>query len=153
MIADFLRRASGLYGSKGASFPRTCNVCGYTGRFAAAGRPRRIDARCPKCGSAERYRLLTLWLDKHGAELRSARLLHFAPERGLTSLLKTRVRDYRSADISPGRADLVLRERKSYSFSNRREVLRELMSGGSRPPRGQPWMGPMGPIGLIERRR
>jgi SAM-dependent methyltransferase len=108
MIADFLRRAFGLYGSKGASFSRTCNVCGYTGRFAAAGRPRRIDARCPKCGSAERYRLLTLWLDKHGPELQDARLLHFAPERGLTTLLKRRVKEYRSADITPGRADLVL---------------------------------------------
>jgi len=108
MIADFLRRALGLSGSKGASFPRRCNVCGYSGRFHAAGRPRRIDARCPKCGSAERYRLLALWLDRQGGSLRDARVLHFAPEQGLTALLKPRVKDYRSADISPGRADLVL---------------------------------------------
>src|SRR5262245_58073939 len=107
MIADFLRRSLGLYGSKGASFPRTCSVCGYRGRFHGAGRPRRIDARCPRCGSAERYRLLALWLDRHGGALRAARLLHFAPEKGLTQLLKTRVGSYQSADVTPGRADLV----------------------------------------------
>src|SRR6185503_1803653 len=108
MIVEFLRRALGFSGSKGASFPRTCNVCGYRGRFLAAGRPRRIDARCPKCGSAERYRLLALWLDRDGGFLRNARVLHFAPESGLARMLKTRVGAYRSADITPGRADLVL---------------------------------------------
>jgi SAM-dependent methyltransferase len=107
MIADFLRRTLGLYGSKGASFPRTCSVCGYRGRFQPAGRPRRIDARCPRCGSAERYRLLALWLDRHGAALRSARVLHFAPEKGLAKLLKARVGSYQSADVMPGKADLV----------------------------------------------
>ena len=107
MIADFLRRSLGLYGSKGASFPRTCSVCGYRGRFQSAGRPRRLDARCPRCGSAERYRLLALWLDRHGGALRTARVLHFAPEKGLAKLLKARVGSYQSADITPGRADLV----------------------------------------------
>jgi SAM-dependent methyltransferase len=108
MILDFLRRVTGASGSKGKSFPRTCSVCGYTGRFNAAGRPRRIDARCPKCGSAERYRLLALWLDRHGGFLREADMLHFAPEAGLAKLLKTRAGRYRSADIAEGRADLVL---------------------------------------------
>src|SRR5437667_8607549 len=108
MVAEFLRRALGVSESKGASFPRTCNVCGYSGRFQSAGKPRRIDARCPKCGSAERYRLLALWLDRYGAFLRQAHVLHFAPEAGLTTLLKTRVGRYESADIAPGRADLVL---------------------------------------------
>src|SRR5262249_38944677 len=75
---------------------------------AGAGRPRRIDARCPKCGSAERYRLLALWLDRHGGFLRNANTLHFAPEAGLAKLLKTRVGHYRSADITPGSADMVL---------------------------------------------
>src|SRR5882724_3789456 len=107
-LLNFLSRLTGRAGSKGASFPRTCNVCGYRGRFQAAGKPRRIDARCPKCGSAERYRLLALWLDAHGGALREAHVLHFAPEAGLASLLKTRVGRYQSADIAPGRADLVL---------------------------------------------
>lgn len=108
MISEFFRRTLGLSGSKGPSFPRRCNVCGYSGRFKAAGKPRRIDARCPKCGSAERYRLLALWLDRHGAFLRQANVLHFAPEAGLADMLKRRVGSYRSADIAPGRADLVL---------------------------------------------
>jgi SAM-dependent methyltransferase len=107
MVVEFLRRSLGLSGSKGGSFPRTCSVCSYVGRFQAAGRPRRLDARCPKCGSAERYRLLALWLDRHGGALRTARVLHFAPERGLAELLKARVGSYQSADITPGRADLV----------------------------------------------
>jgi SAM-dependent methyltransferase len=107
MIADFLRRSLGLSGSKGASFPRTCSVCGYRGRFQSAGRPRRIDARCPQCGSAERYRLFALWLDRHGAGLRTARVLHFAPEKGLAKLLKGRVGAYQSADITPGKAEIV----------------------------------------------
>src|SRR6266567_483298 len=108
MIAEFLRRALGTSGSKGASFARECNICGYRGRFRSAGKPPRIDARCPRCGSAERYRLLALWLDRHGAFLREAQMLHFAPEAGLASMLKKRVGRYQSADITPGRADLVL---------------------------------------------
>jgi SAM-dependent methyltransferase len=107
MLIEFLRRFFGFHGSKGASFPRTCSVCGYVGRFQAAGRPRRIDARCPRCGSSERYRLLALWLERHGGALRTARLLHFAPEEGLTKLLKARAGSYQSADITAGRADLV----------------------------------------------
>jgi SAM-dependent methyltransferase len=82
-------------------------VCGYRGRFQSAGRPRRIDARCPKCGSAERYRLFALWLDRHGSGLRTARVLHFAPEKGLAKLLKVRVGSYQSADITPGKAEIV----------------------------------------------
>jgi SAM-dependent methyltransferase len=107
-VLDWLSRVIGGSGSKGASFPRTCNICGYQGSFQRAGRPRRIDARCPRCGSAERYRLLALWLDRAGGGLRQAHVLHFAPEAGLAALLKTRVGRYQSADIAAGRADLVL---------------------------------------------
>jgi SAM-dependent methyltransferase len=107
-MMEFLRRILGLSGSKGASFPRLCNVCGYRGRFHAAGKPRRIDARCPKCGSAERYRLLALWLDRHGGFLGNANVLHFAPEAGVTAMLQKRVGRYESADIAPGRAMRVL---------------------------------------------
>jgi SAM-dependent methyltransferase len=108
MILDFLRRLAGSSGSKGVSFARTCSVCGYQGRFQSGGKPARIDARCPKCGSAERYRLLALWLDRHGQFLKTSDTLHFAPEKGLAMLLKERVGRYRSADILPGRADMVL---------------------------------------------
>ena len=107
-MMEYLRRALGVSGSKGASFPRICNVCGYRGRFQAAGKPRRIDARCPQCGSAERYRLLALWLDRDGGFLKHAQVLHFAPEAGLVAMLKSRVGRYESADIAPGKADRVL---------------------------------------------
>jgi SAM-dependent methyltransferase len=50
---------------------------------------------------------MTLWLDRHGSALRGARVLHFAPEKGLTRVLKARVGSHRSADITPGKADLV----------------------------------------------
>lgn len=108
MLVEFLRRAIGVSGSKGASFPRTCSVCGYAGRFKAAGRPRRIDARCPECGSAERFRLFALWLERHGQFLRHAETLHFAPEAGFARLLKASVGRYVSADLVEGRADRVL---------------------------------------------
>jgi SAM-dependent methyltransferase len=108
MVLDFLRRIAGSSGTKGVSFPRECSVCGYKGPFQAGGKPRRIDARCPKCGSAERYRLLALWLKRRGQFLRNADTLHFAPEAGLAKLLRKHVGRYRSADILPGRADMVL---------------------------------------------
>lgn len=59
--------------------PRTCNICGYQGFFADAGRPVRVDARCPQCGSFERHRLFWLWYEREGRPLPTP-LLHFAPE-------------------------------------------------------------------------
>jgi SAM-dependent methyltransferase len=107
-VLGWLKRIFGISGTKGASFPRLCSVCGYRGRFQAGGRPRRIDARCPRCGSAERIRLMALWLDRHGEFLKHQEVLHFAPEKGLAAMLKPRVGRYVSADIQPGRADLAL---------------------------------------------
>lgn len=94
--------------TKGASFPRTCSLCGYHGWFRPAGRPQRIDVRCPRCGSTERSRLLALWLDRHGQSLSSAAILHFAPEPCLAKLLRSRAAKLVSADIVPGRADRVI---------------------------------------------
>ena len=104
----FFTRLTGGSSGKGASFTRKCNVCGFEGRFRSGGRPRRIDARCPRCGSAERIRLLALWLERHGGFLKEAEVLHFAPEKGLAAMLTTRVGRYVSADIVAGRAELVL---------------------------------------------
>lgn len=85
-----------------------CNICGYEGPFGPAPRGRRPDAKCPRCKSGERHRLLKLWLDRHGARLRDADVLHFAPEKSMAALLKRAARSYRTADIEPGRADLAL---------------------------------------------
>ncbi len=59
--------------------PRLCNICGYEGYFGPAGRGRRVDAKCPQCKLAERYRLFKLWLDRNEARIRGADVLHFAP--------------------------------------------------------------------------
>src|SRR5688500_1313251 len=82
-----------------------CPICG--GRFrkflkkhAASGRPRE-GARCARCGSLERHRLLWLYL-RDGTDLltRPARLLHFAPEPGIAEkLTELPGCDYLSADL------------------------------------------------------
>jgi SAM-dependent methyltransferase len=88
--------------------PRICNVCGYQGLFGPAGGGLRMDAKCPRCNSAERHRLFKLWLDGNRERLKAAEVLHFAPEKGLSALIRPLARSYRTADILPGRADLVL---------------------------------------------
>ncbi len=87
---------------------RTCNGCGYRGKFMAFGFPPRFDAQCPNCGSLERHRLLKFWFDEHEDLLRGTRLLHFAPEERVKNYLVDRVGSYQGADILPGMADLVL---------------------------------------------
>ncbi len=89
-------------------YPRECNICGYAGYFGPAGRGRRVDAKCPRCKSAERYRLFKLWLDRNGDRLSGADVLHFAPEKSMTALIRPLVKTYKTGDIQPGRADFVL---------------------------------------------
>ena len=89
-------------------YPRVCNICGYEGPFGPAGKGTRHDAKCPRCKSAERYRLFKLWLDRRTDALQGKDILHFAPEKSMTALVKPLAGSYRTADITPGRADLVL---------------------------------------------
>ena len=111
---EWAAQISGLFrrmfssGNKGASFPRQCSLCGYQGWFMPAGRPQRIDVRCPRCGSTERSRLMALWLNGHGEWLRTSSVLHFAPEREMGRFLRPRTKNYLSADLVPGRGDCVL---------------------------------------------
>jgi SAM-dependent methyltransferase len=90
------------------TFDRECPVCGYSGPFDAFGSPPRYDAYCRGCGSVERHRLLKLWLDRKLQAGSLGLLVHFAPEPTLLPILKKLATDYKSADIRPGRADLVL---------------------------------------------
>jgi SAM-dependent methyltransferase len=85
-----------------------CNICGYEGPFGPGPRGRRPDAKCPRCKSGERHRLLKLWLDRSPERFRNAEVLHFAPEKGMAALLKKMVKSYRTADIEPARADMTL---------------------------------------------
>jgi hypothetical protein len=67
---------------RGGRLPRTCPICGYHGKFASVGHPRRWDARCPNCGSRERHRLMHLWITEGNADkFAGKRILHFAPEK------------------------------------------------------------------------
>lgn len=89
-------------------FPRVCNICGYEGPFGPAGKGTRRDAKCPRCHSVERYRLFKLWLDTAPQFLTGKDVLHFAPEKSVSALVRPLAGRYRAADITPGRADMVL---------------------------------------------
>jgi SAM-dependent methyltransferase len=86
-------------------FPRFCNICGHEGYFGPASKGTQRDAKCPRCGSAMRDRLVKLWLDANGDRIRTADLLHFAPERSLAALIKPLAKSYISADLAKGRAE------------------------------------------------
>ena len=85
-----------------------CNLCGHSGRFLPFGSPPRRGAACAKCDSKERHRLVALWVDANAEAVNGARILHFAPERFLESLFRSRAGQYRSADLFPGAAEIVL---------------------------------------------
>lgn len=87
-----------------------CPLCEYSGPlnpfFGSAAI--RFDAHCPQCDSRERHRFLKLWMDGDPRGAKFGDMLHFAPDSELIDLLRARCRSYRTADITPGRADLVL---------------------------------------------
>lgn len=86
-----------------------CACCGFIGRFDSFGRPIRVGVMCPSCRSLERHRLFHLVHRRGALSFAGADVLHFAPERFLRDLIKAEnPRSYVTADIEPGRADLVL---------------------------------------------
>jgi SAM-dependent methyltransferase len=87
--------------------PRECPLCGYSGRFRAAGSPPQWDARCPGCGSWERQRLLGLYL-RRNPQIGTGSVIHFAPEPGVADVLKSRSAHYRSSDLFQPGCDLQL---------------------------------------------
>jgi SAM-dependent methyltransferase len=99
------RYALSVFKSAAGVYPRECPICDYRGLFRAYGEPPRYDALCPKCGSLERHRLLRLALNKYPLRA-DAEIIHFAPEAAVAAMLPAK--SYRSADLAPGRADLVL---------------------------------------------
>jgi len=79
---DVLRRMGGVY-------ERECTLCGYVGKFRAYGMPPRFDACCPVCGSLERHRLLKWCIGNRAGDLLGGkRILHFAPERCMTEIVR-----------------------------------------------------------------
>lgn len=85
-----------------------CPICGYSGVFGAAGLPVRLGAICPRCRSGERQRLLYLAIERLHLLTGVRCLVHFAPENCLAKLITKYVVDYRTADLLPGRASMVL---------------------------------------------
>lgn len=79
--------------------PRACTVCGYHGLFSAHGRPPRLDARCPACGSLERHRMILLHCQREAPFQPQHRVLHFAPEAFLTDHVRPLVARYETADL------------------------------------------------------
>ncbi len=79
----------------------TCPLCGSSfSRFTRFNR--RDDARCPRCGSLERHRLLWLYLERcTDLFVRPQLVLHVAPERFLRDrLARTHGTGYVHGDIA-----------------------------------------------------
>jgi SAM-dependent methyltransferase len=90
---------------------RDCAICGFNGRFLAEIHFPDIftfDAVCPTCGSMPRNRLLKLAISQKGMLNNRTRLLHFAPERPVTSFVKPAVSVYKTADINGINVDYTL---------------------------------------------
>jgi hypothetical protein len=71
-----------------------CNICGSTAFTDVNGR---AGAICAKCGSYERTRLMKLFIEALPLG-RNTRVLHLAPERGLSVWLRERFDHYVPAD-------------------------------------------------------
>lgn len=87
---------------------RECPACGEKGHFFAAGHPPRYNAQCTTCGALERHRLMALAFDRLHLISSNDRVVHFAAETVVTEMIRQTGANYRSADITPGRGDLIL---------------------------------------------
>lgn len=83
-----------------------CPICkSHFKKFASFGVVERENAKCPKCGSLERHRLLWKYMNEKtnlfNKDLR-IRLLHFAPEKSFYDIFSKNTNiDYYPCDISP----------------------------------------------------
>lgn len=58
--------------------------------FLPAGKPIRLNASCPFCGTVERHRLIWLFLEQNPEKLLQVKLLHIAPEPPFFDSFKNR---------------------------------------------------------------
>jgi SAM-dependent methyltransferase len=90
----------------GNHYPRHCTICGHEGRFFAYGFPLVADVTCPKCLSLERHRALALYDSRNGL-FAGRDILHFAPEPGLSSLIRSKSpKSYKTCDLFAAGVDL-----------------------------------------------
>lgn len=86
-----------------------CPCCGFKGKFESFGTPVRMAASCPKCESKERHRLFGLALRDRFIDFAGKSVLHFAPEPIIKQMAASDgAEKITGADITPGRADVVL---------------------------------------------
>ncbi len=88
--------------------PRDCIICGHHGRFDMHGMPPRVDARCPKCGSLERHRLMAQLFQEQPELIAGRQVLHFAPDKPLIEMIQNLAARYETADADPDRAGRTL---------------------------------------------
>ena len=80
--------------------PATCNLCHYEGQFRSYGGDNRPRAKCPRCQSLERHRLLAL----AGIDFEGRDVLHFAPERPVSKFVCAAApASYETSDIDPAK--------------------------------------------------
>ena len=78
-----------------------CNICGGA---AFLDMPKRPKVRCADCGSLERTRVAALHITERLRLAQGSSILHFAPERGLSAMLREIGGErYRAVDIEPSR--------------------------------------------------
>jgi len=89
-------------------FSRYCPCCtAHFPTFKPFGRRPRPEARCPRCGSLERHRLIALYMSQRTDffDNRPKKLLHVAPELNMAHFFrKASSIEYLSADQSSDRA-------------------------------------------------
>ena len=89
-----------------AGTARYCHCCDSQCRkLLSFGLRKRSNARCPFCGSLERHRLISLYLERKTDlfDGRPKKLLHVAPEAPLSDLFESAdYIDYLSADLERG---------------------------------------------------
>lgn len=103
---------------------RVCPLCDFAGPFTVAGQTfRRLDARCPRCGSMERHRLLRRFLESSDVLASRPRLLHFAPEGPISNFVAPRCERYVTADYMRTDVDIRIDIEKIELESNSFDVV------------------------------
>lgn len=87
-------------------YDRHCPICGFKGKFRAAGSPPRFDAKCGNCRSLERHRLFFLAIESAFPIKPGLSLLHFAPEPAVRAFMHGRVSKYVTADLYNEHVDI-----------------------------------------------
>jgi SAM-dependent methyltransferase len=98
-----------------------CNLCeSHISEFFPYGIPQSENEICPICNSHKRHRLFKHWLDiKKNKLSNNPRILHFAPEKSVTPILKEIGKEnYLSVDIAEGAA-MKVEDMRSLSFDSK----------------------------------